>query len=48
VRRTLGIIERPVDVDLLAAWFGTAPWEPWSAEEAAEHFLQVLQHLTAV
>lgn len=48
VRRTLGIVERPVDVDLLAAWFGTPPWEPWNAEDAAERFLRVLRRLTAV
>jgi uncharacterized protein len=47
VRRTLGILERPVDTDPLAAWFGTAPWEPWSAEDAAERFLRTLRRLTA-
>jgi len=47
VRRTLGIVERPVDVDLLAARFGTTPWEPWNADDAAERFLRVLRRLTA-
>lgn len=47
VRRTLGIAERPVDVDPLAAWFATTPWEPWNAEAAAERFLRVLRRLIA-
>jgi uncharacterized protein len=48
VRRTLGISERLVAVDLLAAWFGTTPWEPWNAEVAAARFLHVLRRLMTV
>lgn len=47
VRRTLGILDRPVDGDPLAARFGTTPWEPWNAEDAAERFLHVLKRLSA-
>jgi hypothetical protein len=47
VRRTLGILERPVETDPLAAWFGTTPWEPWSAEDAAERYLRTLRRFAA-
>ena len=47
VRRTLGILERPVDTDPLGAWFGTPAWEPWGAEDAAERFLRALRRLGA-
>jgi uncharacterized protein len=45
VRRVLRIAERPVDVDPLAGWFGTPPWQPWDATVAAERFLHVLRTL---
>ncbi len=46
VRKTLRIADRPVDVDPLAGWLGTAPWEPWPAEQAAERFAETLRRLT--
>ena len=45
LRPTLGIIERVLEADPLAAWFGGAPWEPWAAEDAAERFLAALRRL---
>lgn len=42
VRHTLRIAEAVLDADPLTSWFGTPPWEPWSAEQAAERFLTVL------
>ena len=44
--KTLRIADRPVDVDPLAGWLGTAPWEPWPAEQAAERFAETLRRLT--
>ncbi len=46
VRRTLGIAHPITDVDPLAQWFDVRPWEPWSAEVAAERFLSVLRELS--
>jgi uncharacterized protein len=45
VRNVLRIAEPPVTTDPLAGWFGTPPWEPWDAVQAAERFLRVLQSL---
>ena len=45
VRRTLGILEQPIENDPLAIWFGVPAWEPWSAEDAASRFLRTLTHL---
>ena len=45
VRRTLRIVERPVDADPLAGWFDAPPWQPWDAAAAAERFLRVLSSL---
>jgi 5'-deoxynucleotidase YfbR-like HD superfamily hydrolase len=45
VKRTLRIPELPEISDPLAQWFGTPPWEPWRADEAAERFLQALTRL---
>jgi len=46
VRRGLRIGEKPVESDPLASWQGTKPWEPWSANEAAERFLRTLRILS--
>ena len=46
VRRVLRISERPLEVDPLAGWFGTPPWQPWGAAPAAERFLRVLRTLS--
>jgi hypothetical protein len=46
VRRLLRIIERPVETDPLADWFGVKPWQPWSPELAADRFKAVLGRLT--
>lgn len=46
VRRTLGIAEPALDSDPLAGRFGTAAWEPWPAELAAERFLRALRTLS--
>lgn len=46
VRRVLGILERPVEADPLAAWFDAPAWEPWDASLAAERFLRVLHGLS--
>ena len=43
VRKTLRIVDRPVDTDPLAAWLSVPPWEPWPAAQAAEMFLRVLR-----
>ena len=45
VRRVLRIVERPVQTDPLAGWFGTPPWQPWDAALAAERLLHVLHTL---
>ena len=45
VRRTLRIAELPIAADPLSAWFGTKPWAVWTAEAAAERFLQTLKRL---
>ena len=42
VRKTLHIIDRPVDADPLNTG---APWEPWPAAQAAEAFLRMLARL---
>ncbi len=47
VRKTLHIVDRPVDTDPLAIWLSVAPWEPWPAARAAEEFLRMLRRLTA-
>ncbi len=41
VRKTLRIIDRPVDADPL-----NSAWEPWPAAQAAETFLRMLRRLT--
>jgi len=46
VRRVLRITERPLEIDPLAGWFGTPPWQPWDAALAAERFLHVLRTLS--
>ncbi len=46
VRKTLRIIDRPVDTDPLAAWLAVAAWEPWPADKAAAAFLRTLARLT--
>lgn len=46
VRRTLRIVDPITDIDPLAAWFDVPPWEPWTAEVAAERFLSVLRDLS--
>lgn len=46
VRHTLRITEAVLDTDPLAVWFGTMPWEPWSAEQAAERFLAALRRVS--
>jgi len=43
VRKTLRIVDRPVDADPLNT--GT-PWEPWPAAQAADAFLRMLKRLT--
>lgn len=45
VRATLGIRDRIIATDPLAAWFGVDAWAPWPAEQAAERFLSVLRRL---
>ncbi len=45
VRKTLRIIDRPVDTDPLATWLSVKPWEPWAADQAAEAFLRMLRRL---
>ena len=45
VRKTLRIIDRPVDTDPLAAWLSVTPWEPWAADRAAEEFSRMLRRL---
>lgn len=45
VRKTLHIVDRPVDVDPLAGWLDVPPWEPWPADRAAEVFLRILQRM---
>ena len=45
VRKTLHIIDRPVDTDPLATWLAVEPWEPWPADQAAEAFLRMLRRL---
>ena len=35
-----------LETDPLAGWFGTPPWEPWTAEQAAERFLAVLGRIS--
>lgn len=45
VRRTLGIRDPATTTDPLAALYGTPPWRPWPAEQAAERFLAALQRL---
>jgi 5'-deoxynucleotidase YfbR-like HD superfamily hydrolase len=46
VRKTLHIVDRPVDTDPLATWLSVPPWEPWSAARAADEFLRALRRLT--
>ena len=41
VRKTLRIVDRPVDADPL-----NTAWEPWPAAQAAETFLRMLRRLT--
>lgn len=45
VRRTLGIADPIAATDPLAGLYGTAPWEPWPAEDAASRFLAALRSL---
>lgn len=46
VRQTLRIPEPVLDADPLAPWFATPPWEPWTAEQAAERFLLTLARVS--
>jgi len=45
VRKTLRIVDRPIDTDPLATWLSVQPWEPWPADQAAEAFLRMLRRL---
>ena len=45
VRQVLMIEQVPLQVDPLADIYGTCPWEPWSADDAAHRFLDALQTL---
>ena len=47
VRATLGIRDRVLVADPLAAWFDVTPWEPWPADQAVARFLGVLRRLVA-
>jgi uncharacterized protein len=45
VKKTLRIIDRPVDTDPLEQWLSVTPWEPWPADQAADSFLRMLRRL---
>lgn len=45
IRQALGITARPPAADPLARRYGCAPWEPWPARTAAEHFRAALAAL---
>ncbi len=45
VRSVLGIVHPVLDADPLAEIYGCQPWEPWSADVAAERFLAALDAL---
>jgi 5'-deoxynucleotidase YfbR-like HD superfamily hydrolase len=46
VRATLGIRDRVLATDPLAAWFDVRPWEPWPADTTVTRFLAMLRRLT--
>lgn len=45
VRKVLRIPLKPLEADPLARIYGAMPWEPWSADIAAERFLAELRKL---
>ncbi|MBA5688869.1 phosphohydrolase [Rugamonas apoptosis] len=47
VRRTLKIVERPLEHDPLLAQYGGTAWEPWPPLLAQQRFLEELQRLVA-
>lgn len=42
----LGIKQKPLATDILAAVYGAKEWEPWPSDTAAERFLAALHELT--